>query len=440
MRFFETIYRAGCLLRGTPVFTLLEQLNESQWWSRERFLEFQLTRLRELLAHAREHSPFYRRYFGKHGFDRDIVSLDDLKILSPLGKEDLIANRDSIQNKGRGGRLIHSETSGSTGVPFTFYRSSDWDAQHRAAILRGYGWYGVDPWMPSGLLWGIPASPSGRLRMRIEDFLQNRFRPRRFDLDDETLEDIYQRLSGARFLEGYSSMIYELARFVNREHPGEGPRSLRLVKGTSEKIHPHYQEEAVRAFGRPITSEYGAAETGIIAFECPQGNMHVTMEHVIAEIEDDEIVVTNLLSFSFPFIRYRLGDFVRIGEDRVCPCRRRSPIIEEVTGRVGKRILGTGGRSFPSLTIYYILKAIAQEGDLVSRCQAAQRRRGSLELLAVPAADLTDPGRAKLNATFERLVRHYYGDAITCSVSFVEQIPRGGAKQVDFVSEIEEAD
>jgi phenylacetate-CoA ligase len=439
MSFFETIYRAGCLLRGTPVLTLLERLNESQWWSRERFLEYQLTRLRELLVHAYTHSPFYRRYFGEHGFNHEITSLDDLGNLPPLGKKDLIANRDSIQNAGRGGRVIHSETSGSTGVPFTFCRSSDWDAQHRAAILRGYGWYGVDPWMRSCLLWGIPASQSARFRMRIEDFLQNRFRPRRFDLDDETLEDVYRRLSGAQLLEGYSSMIYELARFINRKHPGGNLRSLRLVKGTSEKIYPHYQEEAVRAFGRPIMSEYGAAETGIIAFECPEGNMHVTMEHVITEIEDDEIIVTNLLSFSFPFIRYRLGDFVRIEKDRVCPCGRRSPIIEEVTGRVGKRILGTGGRSFPSLTIYYILKAIAQEGDIVSRCQAVQRRVGSLELLAVPAADLPDAGREKLNAAFERLVHHYYGDAVTCRVSFVDRIPRRGVKQVDFVSEIEEA-
>lgn len=62
-----------------------------------------------------------------------------------------------------------------------------------------------------------------------------------------------------------------------------------------------------KAFGAKIISEYGAAESGLIAYECPEcGNMHINMENVIVEESEGEIVVTNLLSRSFPIIRYKL--------------------------------------------------------------------------------------------------------------------------------------
>ena len=43
--------------------------------------------------------------------------------------------------------------------------------------------------------------------------------------------------------------------------------NIKMVKGTSEKIYESYQEEIQKAYGCRIISEYGATESGIIAFE-----------------------------------------------------------------------------------------------------------------------------------------------------------------------------
>mgnify|MGYP000282295428 CR=1 FL=1 len=77
-----------------------------------------------------------------------------------------------------------------------------------------------------------------------------------------------------------------------------------MVKGASEMILDAYQPEVDKAFGREMVSEYSAAEAGLIAFECPVGNMHINVEHVYVEVdESDEILVTNLYSHYFPIIR-----------------------------------------------------------------------------------------------------------------------------------------
>jgi phenylacetate-CoA ligase len=433
----RAIYLAGARLRGTPFARHLAELEESQWWTEEEIREMQLRKLRGLLRHAREHSPFYRDYFRRHGFDCDIGSLGDLKALPSLGKKDMVAHRDEIQNRGLGGRLVFSKTSGTTSVLLSFYRTSDWDAAHRAAIARGYHWYGVDLWMRAGILWSIPPGRGQRLKARAADVLLNRFRQSSFEMGEGTLEPFYRKLTKATYLDGYTGMLYEFARFVNERHPGERRLSLKLVKGTSEKIYPHYQVEARKAFGRTITSEYGAAEAGIIAFECPQGSLHVNMDHAVVELEQDEIVLTNLVSHSFPFIRYRLGDYIRLKPGFVCPCGRKGLVIDEIVGRVGLRIRGKGGAVFPSVVIDLVIKPLVFLDGLVARCQAVQRVEGAIEFNVVPAKPLDDAVRRRIEQYFVEAVPRFFGDKLDYRVVFVDAIPRPRGKFLEFVSEIE---
>ena len=124
----------------------LRALLESQWLPAESMRLLQLERLNSLLEHAASMSPFYRRIFGEHGLDLPMDSISDLEKLPAVDKRAIRRNEAEIRNGGRGGRLIKSSTSGTSGEPLEFYRDAWWDAGHRAAIARGYSWYGVDPW------------------------------------------------------------------------------------------------------------------------------------------------------------------------------------------------------------------------------------------------------------------------------------------------------
>ena len=54
-----------------------------------------------------------------------------------------------------------------------------------------------------------------------------------------------------------------------------------------------------------------------------------------------------------------------------CACGMAHPIIREVTGRIGQKIVGVS-RQYPSLTLYYVFKNLAQERQVVLNYQAIQ--------------------------------------------------------------------
>ena len=290
---------------------------------------------------------------------------------------------------------------------------------------RGYSWYGVQSWERNGYLWGYDFSFKRRLKTQALDTLQNRFRL--FSYKEEEIEHFLRKLTNAAFLSGYSSMIHELAKRVNARRDGNHRFNLKLIKGTSEKIFPSYQSDVIKAFGKPMISEYGAAEAGIIAFECPQGSMHVNMETVIVEEINHEIVVTNLVSRSFPIIRYKLGDYIEVDRERRCQCGMEHEIVREVLGRVGKVIYGVK-EEYPSLTLYYVFKNLAAESQIILSYQAVQSERGSLIL---NIEQKVGPAAAR---KLRRELRKYFGDDV--AVEIRDQVTKelGRGKKTDFVS------
>lgn len=202
-----------------------------------------------------------------------------------------------------------------------------------------------------------------------------------------------------------------------------------MVKGTSEKIFDKYQEEVQRAFGKKIVSEYGAAESGIIAFECPQGKMHINMETVIVEQENNEIIVTNLVSRPFPIIRYKLGNYVELDDNVRCECGMQRPVIKEVMGRVGKVIYGLTGE-YPSLTLYYVFKNLAMESKIILNYQAIQKRKGHLDVSI--ENKLEDYERPMLLREFNK----YFGDDLELIIIDNVNVKSYRGKKVDFISEL----
>jgi len=293
-------------------------------------------------------------------------------------------------------------------------------------VYRGYSWYGVEPWERNGYLWGYNIALKRRLKIRFLDALQNRFRL--FSYKDDEIDAFLNKLRDAAFLSGYSSMIYEIAKRIN-DRGLNREFNLKMAKGTSEKIFDTYQTEVKKAFQRKMISEYGAAEAGIIAFECPMGNMHMNMETVIAEEEDHEIVVTNLVSKSFPIIRYKLGDYVELDRDARCPCGMAHHMVKEVTGRVGKVIYGKKEK-YPSLTLYYVFKNLAMEHQLVLNYKATQSVKGLLQV------DIENELKIGEKDLLIQEFKKYFKDDISLDIDDQADFRTFSYKKVDFVSKI----
>ena len=424
----KLIFKLGVQLRNSEVFSSYKFLQESDKWSIEKLEEHQLHKLKELLSWAYTHSRYYKKAFDEAGVHpNDLQNLSDLERFPMISKQELIKYNDDIHIKEGVGKLFSSETSGSTGQPLVFYRNAEWDAGHRAAMFRGYSWYNVNPWDKNGYFWGYNIDPKKQRKIKFMDFLMNRFRI--FSYDKESVKEFAEKLQTADYIEGYSSMIYEVAKIIN-ENKLSNQYHLKMVKGTSEKIYDKYQDEVKKAFGKKMISEYGAAEAGIIAFECPSGNMHIVMENVIVEEVDNEIVVTNLLSKSFPIIRYKLGDYIKINKEKRCPCGREHYIIEDVLGRTGKRIVGYNN-IYPSLTFYYVFKNLAQDRGITLNYQAHQHEAGRLKVII--EQNLSDDELSALKNEFTK----YFKDDMDIEIVDATPIPRQDGKMKDFITTLD---
>lgn len=429
-QFHKYVFIRGAKKRNPLIFKHFKDLKESENWSKEELLKLNEQRLRDLCVFSFNHSPFYKKRFLEVGFDPEKDwSLEGFKKIPFTTKADLISRNEEIHTPSHFFRKrFYVETSGTSGQILTFHRDESWDSFNRASIWRGYSWFGANPWDKKLYFWGYNTAKLKRAKLRLMDFLVNRFRL--FDFEPKKLQKLIPKLSQVKIIEGYSSMIYELANVLD----GKGVKfpNLCMVKGTSEKIFPHYQEIAQKIYGMRIVSEYGSTESGIIAFECPDGNMHINLEGVFVEKdpEDGGIIVTNLQSYSFPSIRYKLGDQIELADpDFECSCGMKHPVLKEVTGRIGKNIQGSD-RNYPSLTLYYIFKNIYFNQDRKIDFQAHQYEKGKLQIW------LKEPVTKELRNMILKESNNYFSD-ISLELLENHDFRQQAGKLRDFVSHIE---
>ena len=423
----KLIYNMGMRYRNPSLIPYLKFLEESDKWSLEQLNWYQFNKAKEFFCFVGFYSKFYKEYFASYGFEPlKMTSLDEMKVLPPVDKMTLIERNADIYTYFKFPKLIFCETSGTSGQVLQYHKDEVWDSHNRAAMFRGYRWYGIEPYERNGYFWGY--NKTLNWKGRILDELQNRFRV--FSYSEDEITQFVNKLKSAKFLEGYSSMIYEVAKIVNRLGLS-GQFDWKMIKGTSEKIYNSYQLEVQKAFGQRIISEYGASESGLIAYECPEGgHMHINMENCIVEVENGEIIVTNLLSRSFPIIRYRLGDAVTLApKDYKCPCGRQHPVILDILGRVGKNIYGKTGK-YPSLTFYYVFKNLTLSKGIVLNYQAVQNEPGMVHVKI-------EQYLPDLAGIIDVEMRKYFARDLDYTLSWGEKLHSMDGKLKDFITTLE---
>ncbi len=421
------LFNLGIWKRNPSLPKHLAFLLKSDKWPKEELIQYQVQQCKEFLEFVYQYSPYYKAIFDDFNFKpSEFKDIQELKQLPTFSKITLIRYNKLIHSNYPFKRLFPALTSGTTGESLSFFKNEEWDSMNRAAMFRGYSWYGVHPSEKNGYLWGYNLNSKQALKIKWLDRLQNRFRI--FSYSNEEIEKFAHNLKGAKYLHGYSSMIYEVAKLVNRSSL-EIKHDLKMIKGTSEKVFDSYQEEVKKAFGLKIISEYGSAESGLIAFECPEGNMHIAMEHIIVEEEDGEILVTNLLSRSFPIIRYRLGDIVELADkDFKCKCGRAHPVILNIIGRVGIKIFGKT-QEFPGRMIYNVIKNLATDHGITLNYQARQDIRGVIDLYI-------EQNEEDSQLILEKELKNYFNDDIDFNIHYGMDLHNMEEKLNDFITTI----
>ncbi len=358
-------------LKGHNTVAIRKEMEQSQWWDREKINHFQLTRLKKLITHVYQHVPYYRGVMDERQLKpTDIATLEDLQRLPFLTKPLIKQHTDELRSD-TNPQLQRFNTGGSTGEPLIFYIGKERVTHDVAAKWRATRWWGVDIGDPEIVVWGSPVELGAQDRVReLRDKLLRTELIPAFEMSEENLSRFVERIRQTRpkMLFGYPSSLSLIARHAKKQGIAMDDLGIKVAFVTSERLYDEQKDDIEKIFGCPTANGYGGRDAGFIAHQCPSGSMHITAEDIIVELIDSngevvphgvpgEVVITHLATGEFPFIRYRTGD-VAVLDDATCECGRGLPLLKEIQGRTTDFIVAQNGTVMHGLALIYILRDI----------------------------------------------------------------------------------
>ena len=334
---------------------LAAQLRARDAWTRERLLAHQAERLRALLAHAVARSPFYRERLGADAPERPLAELPTLPKATLMEHFDRIVCDRRLR---RGDLETHLQrrdpaqpflgeyrvftTSGSTGLRGIFAFTHDEFALWTAANLRMLARIGLTPGTRLVAI-GAP-SPLHLTRQLFAIFQAGRRDAPRLSAITP-LPELVDALNAYRpeALIGYPTIAGQLAdeQLAGRLHirPRLGAYGAEpLTAGLRRRIRAAWDFEPVNV--------YAATEAPIVAASTPDhAGLEIHEDVLVVEVVDErdrpvppgtpgfKVLVTNLVNFAQPLIRYELSDAVTLAAG------------PNPSGRPYRRLAAVDGRS-----------------------------------------------------------------------------------------------
>lgn len=122
--------------------------------------------------------------------------------------------------------------------------------------------------------------------------------------------------------------------------------NIKYIELNGETLLEAQRREISRFFGVPVANLYGATEVNGIAFQCPDGHMHIIEDNVYLQLFNScqtndgiigDVAITSLWNTKMPIIQYELGDRVKIYNNRACK-HHNGKIIDVLIGRTNSRM------------------------------------------------------------------------------------------------------
>jgi phenylacetate-coenzyme A ligase PaaK-like adenylate-forming protein len=312
-------------LTGRPDWTPAERL------TRERRRALIDARLRRLIDAARR-----SRFYGRRLKGLRVETVADLVRVPELTRDEMEANMPP-QGGGLGtgdwaGGYV-SRSGGSTGAPkFSVYDKRDWEAMIAggAEVFRGLGLEASDRlgnFMLAGDLYGSFVSfdhVNDRLGLTSFGFAGNS--------KPETFAEVWRKFR-INAVEGIPTFLVPFLRRAKEAEPRLSLEKVVYAGSPMSAADCDWLKSALKV--RRVASVIGANDGGQLGYQC--AHMRGPLHHAIdefnwVEVVDDRgrpvpngetgrILITSLLKYAYPLIRYAIGDAGRIVRG-ACPCGR----------------------------------------------------------------------------------------------------------------------
>ena len=343
---------------------LAPRLIERLGWPSNRLAAHRVERLRELVEHAVDRSPWHRERLASV----DMARLDEgsLRDLPAMTKTDLMQNFDQIVTDKRlslklvnahletvstGSYLLDRYTAitsgGSTGERGVFlYDSEGWATFYVSCFRYLLNAKRSDPELasrPAVVAWVMAAHFTHATAALSRTFTSPDLVNLRFPVTLPT-EQIVAGLNQAQpdFLMAYPSALHVLSFEARAERLRIAPR---LIRSAAEPLLPEIRAAAEQAWGVRVGNLWGTSEGGGTGTPCDHARTHLSDDLLIVEPVDDDgrpvapgersakVYLTNLYNRALPLIRYEITDEVTIVTEP-CPCGSAHRCVADIQGRL----------------------------------------------------------------------------------------------------------
>ncbi|MCV7153772.1 phenylacetate--CoA ligase family protein [Mycobacterium pyrenivorans] len=366
----------------------------------------QSDRLQELVAFAREHSPYLARRY--QSVPAHVTHIDQMPALtkaemmahfdewitdpavSRKKAEDFIADPNLIGHDLLD-RYVVCTTSGATGTPaillhdrraLTVYNVLGYVRSMRTvlsarqvwALLRGKGRMAA-VFVTGGHYLGNTMIARRHQAMPWRAKTQRLFSA--LTPQDELVDEL--NAFSPVILGGYPSALDLLAR---QQLAGRLHIRPFFVSAAGETLTDEARQRISAAFGCRVSNYYGSSEAIGLTFECAAHRMHLNSDWYIVEPIDadgrptppgqmsDGVLITNLANRIQPIIRYQMGDRIAISPTP-CPCGSPFPQIS-VEGRTGDVLVFPSAEGAAIRILPLPLVTVAEETPGLASCQLIQ--------------------------------------------------------------------
>jgi phenylacetate-CoA ligase len=413
-------------------------LGARQWWSTEELVEDQSSRLRSMITWCAARVPHYRDLFSDLQLDpRDLRSPADLRALPLLDKETVRAHPERFLPDHPRPSLLAQSTGGTTGTPVRYWATrSAVQANYAVYEARTRVWANVRLGDRMASLHGqpiVPASQRGGPYWR-RNLAFNQLYFSVYHLNSSTLPEYVEALE--RFepevIAGYTSAVHRIARHIV-ERGDVGRVNPRAVLVSSETLTSAARADMEAAFGCRVTNSYSLGELVAYISECDHGEMHVSTEYGVVELEETsvghEIVASTLINRGMPLLRYRTGDLVIAAPEDSASCGRGLPLVAEVIGRVDDVVRTPEGATVGPAPMSLAFQRVPK----LRRAQVHQKSTEEITVL-MEVAEGFGPADA---AFLEQELRLRLGSTIGLRLETIDAVPRtSGGKERLVVSTI----
>jgi phenylacetate-coenzyme A ligase PaaK-like adenylate-forming protein len=340
------------------------ELLERDQWSRDQLGAYQHERLRSLIRHAAERSPYYREVLGRGAEDAALAELPTLPKRLLMEQFDRVVTDQRLRLAGVEPFLAAAEvgaryldeyrvftTSGTTGTSGVLVYSQAELAHWTAVMLRAFARLGLGP---GTRLVGVGAPSALHISQQAIASLQAAGRsaaPRLSVLTplDETVAALNE--DQPEMLGGYASVMALLAEEQLRGRLSISPR---VVLTTSEVLTEDARARIEAAWTTPVQGYFSTEVLVIASDSLDHVGMHVCEDAILEVVDENDrpvspgtlgskVLLTNLVNYAQPLIRYELSDAVEL-EPGPDPSGRPFDRIARVDGRSDDMLRLPGSR------------------------------------------------------------------------------------------------